>query len=210
LTLFLFSQLETYDSKTLKKDFENIILNSVRILTENASEELQISLKYLFETKEFIQNYENDDPKNTSRPIDAPNIPVNIPMTGEMVEKINTMIEVSEKALAALEIAEMSAIEEKREVRDFIIQIAEIFQNNKKEIDNIINTLVSGWNIERMITIDKDIIRIAICELVYIKQIAPKVVINEAIELAKKYSTADSASFVNGVLAKVVDEYGIK
>ena len=210
LTLLLFSQLETYEGKISNKDFENIILDSVRILTNNANEELQLSLKYLFETKEFIENYESDDPKNISRPIEAANLPVKIPMTNEMLKKIDSLIEVSEKALTALEIAEMTTIEEKGDVRKFVLEIAETFKNNKTEIDNLISKYSSGWDIERLIKIDKDILRIAISELVYIKTQPPKVIINEAVELAKKYSTQDSASFVNGILAKVLDEFGIK
>ena len=210
LTLLLFSQLETYKGKISTKDFENIILNSVRILTNNANEELQMSLKYLFETKEFIENYENDNPKNTSRPIDAPNLPVKIPMTNEMIKKIDSLIEVSEKALTALEIAEMATIEEKGDVKTFVLEIAKIYNENKKDIDSLIGKLTQGWDIDRLIKMDKDILRIAICELVYIKTQPVKVIINEAVELAKKYSTQDSSSFINGVLAKVLDEYGLK
>ena len=210
LTLLLFSQLETYEGEISQKDFENIILDSVRILTNNASEELQLSLKYLFETKEFIENYESDDPVNTSRPIDAANLPVKIPMTNELIKQIDSLIEVSEKALTALEVAEMTTIEEKGDVRKFVLEIAKTFKENKSEIDELISKYTSGWDIDRLIKIDKDILRISISELCYIKNQPSKVIINEAVELAKKYSTQDSASFVNGVLAKVLDEYGIK
>ena len=55
-----------------------------------------------------------------------------------------------------------------------------------------------------------DILRIAISELLYIKEAPMKVVVDEALELAKKYSTDDSASFVNGILAKVIVDNGIK
>ena len=210
LALLLFSQLETHSKEITKKDFENIMLDSVRILTNSANEELQLSLNYLFETKEFIQNYENDNPKNISRPIDAPNLPVKIPMTNEMVKKIDNLIEVSEKALTALEIAEMATIEEKGDVKEFVLNIAQMYNDNKKEIDELISKFTSGWDIDRLVKMDKDILRIAICELIFIKTQPPKVIINEAVELAKKYSTDDSSSFVNGILAKVLDEYGIK
>lgn len=210
LALLLFSQLESYDKKISKKDFENIILNSVRILTNNANEDLQLCINSLFETREFIQNYENDDLKNISRPIDAPNLPVKIPLTNEMIKKIDVLVEVSEKALVALEIAEMATIEEKGDVKEFVLVIAETYRDNKTEIDSLISKFTSGWDIDRLIKMDKDILRIAISELIFIKNQPPKVVINEAIELAKKYSTEDSSSFINGVLAKVVDEYGIK
>ena len=57
---------------------------------------------------------------------------------------------------------------------------------------------------------DKDILRIALSELLYIKETPMKVVVDEGLELAKKYSTDDSASFINGVLAKIIVDKGIK
>jgi N utilization substance protein B len=57
---------------------------------------------------------------------------------------------------------------------------------------------------------DKDILRIAISELLYIKETPMKVVVDEALELAKKYSTDDSSTFINGVLAKVIVDNGVK
>jgi len=56
---------------------------------------------------------------------------------------------------------------------------------------------------------DKDILRMAIAELLYIKEVPMKVVVDEALELAKKYSTDDSSTFINGVLAKVIVEKGL-
>ena len=57
---------------------------------------------------------------------------------------------------------------------------------------------------------DKDILRIALSELLFIKETPLKVVVDEAVELAKKYSTDDSASFINGLLAKVIVDKGLK
>ena len=56
---------------------------------------------------------------------------------------------------------------------------------------------------------DKDILRIAIVELLFVKEAPMKVVVDEALELAKKYSTDDSAAFINGVLAKIILENGL-
>ena len=67
----------------------------------------------------------------------------------------------------------------------------------------------TGWDFDRLVKMDKDILRIAISELVYIKEAPMKVIVDEAVELAKKYSTDDSSSFINGVLAKVIVENGI-
>ena len=81
------------------------------------------------------------------------------------------------------------------------------FKEKKQDVDKIIKELAFGWDIDRLFKIDKDILRIAIIELVFMKDAPHKVVIDEALELAKKYSTDDSPSFINGILAKVVERY---
>lgn len=70
------------------------------------------------------------------------------------------------------------------------------------EIDAAINEVATGWKTSRMAKVDLSIIRLAVYEMKYEDEIDSKVSINEAIELAKKYGTDESSSFVNGVLAK--------
>lgn len=72
------------------------------------------------------------------------------------------------------------------------------------EIDAILAEATSGWKLNRMGKVDLNIMRLATYEIKYDEDIPTKVAINEAIELAKKYGGESSASFVNGVLAKVV------
>lgn len=72
------------------------------------------------------------------------------------------------------------------------------------EIDTAINESTKGWKTTRMGKVDLTIIRLAVYEMKYEEDIPVKVSINEAVELAKKYGTDESASFVNGVLAKFV------
>ncbi len=71
---------------------------------------------------------------------------------------------------------------------------------NMESIDNMIKECVENWDITRLAVIDKNIIRMGICELLFFGDIPQKVSMDEAIELAKKYGAADSGSFVNGIL----------
>jgi len=75
---------------------------------------------------------------------------------------------------------------------------------NAEGIDATLKDIVENWDIERIAIIDRNILRIAICEVVYFDDIPPKVSMDEAIEIAKIYSTSDSGKFVNGILDKVV------
>ncbi len=71
---------------------------------------------------------------------------------------------------------------------------------NKEEIDNIISDHIKNWNIQRLATVDKLVLRMALCEFLNFEEIPTKVTINEAIEIAKRFSTNKSGNFVNGIL----------
>lgn len=209
LALILFSQLDIMQNAD-KCDFQDIVVKSVRTLTNTSIEDLNAVSKEILSIKEFISDYEANHPKNLQRPIEVSDKPVEIPMTDEMQKKLDNLLDIAERTMLALEIAEMTALEENSNVKKYIKQITETFRTHKNEVDNQIQQLAQGWDINRLVKMDKDILRIAICELLYVKEAPVKVVIDEAVELAKKYSTEDSASFVNGILAKVVLQNDLK
>ena len=70
-------------------------------------------------------------------------------------------------------------------------------------IDEEIQSVAQNWQISRMAVIDRNVLRLATFELLYCDDIPPKVAINEAIELGKRYSTSNSGAFVNGILDKI-------
>jgi len=74
------------------------------------------------------------------------------------------------------------------------------------EIDALIKKHAKNWELHRIATVDRNILRLAIYEMLYREDIPPVVSINEAIEIAKKYSTEDSGKFVNGILDKIKAE----
>lgn len=209
LALILFSQMDTIENLN-KWDFQDIVLKSVRTLTNNSADELKTASSSILEMKEYIENYEANHPTNLERPIEVSNVPVQIPMTSDMQGRLDDLLNIAEKAMLALEIAEMATLEENSDVKEYIVKIANAFKAHKDEIDEQIKKFAFGWDINRLVKMDKDILRIAICELLYVQDAPLKVIIDEALELAKKYSTDDSAAFVNGILGKVVIENNLK
>lgn len=207
LAFILFSQFDKKITNYSREDLQDIILKSVRILTSSATDELKIALGALVSMRDQIENYEADAEENLKRPIGAANIPVPIPMTSDMTGRINEMINIAEKSMLALEIAEFTTLDSQHDVKNYAIQIADYFQKNHEEVDEIIQKYAKNWDLGRLVKMDKDILRIAIVELLFIKDAPMKVVVDEALELAKKYSTEDSAAFINGVLAKVIVDY---
>ncbi len=89
------------------------------------------------------------------------------------------------------------------EVRKFAASLVLGVSDNKKEIDRMIARYATNWQLDRMAVIDRNVLRFATYELLYAKDIPPKVSINEAINIAKKFGGPDSGKFVNGVLDKI-------
>lgn len=210
LAFILFSQFDKKITNYTKENLDDIILKSVRILSDSASSDLKVSLGTLIDMKNKIDDYEAEHEINLNRPLDAANVSVPMPSTEDVKTKIDTMMEVAEKAILALEIAEFTTLESQSDVQNYAVSIAQNYQQNHEEIDSIIKSYSTGWDFDRLVKMDKDILRIALTELLHVKEAPMKVVVDEAVELAKKYSTEDSASFVNGVLAKVIVEKGLK
>lgn len=87
-------------------------------------------------------------------------------------------------------------------------ELVESFNENKESIDSLINKYAKNWTINRMAKVDLAILRLAICEILYMSEMPTKVSINEAIELAKLYCDDKSPKFINGILGSVVSEIG--
>ncbi len=71
------------------------------------------------------------------------------------------------------------------------------------EIDRVISDYSEGWDLERMPGVDRNVLRMSLYELFFVEDIPPGVTIDEAVELAKAFSTDDSGKFINGVLGRV-------
>ncbi len=89
--------------------------------------------------------------------------------------------------------------------REFALSLVQGTAHNSDEIDRVIREVAQNWDIERMAVIDRNVLRMATYELLHCKDIPPKVAINEAIELGKRYSTQNSGGFINGVLDRIKD-----
>lgn len=97
---------------------------------------------------------------------------------------------------------------EAKDVKDFTEDLVRGTLGRLNEIDTIIETVTENWLLKRMSAVDRNILRFAAYEILYRKDIPSAVTINEAIEIAKKYSSTEAAPFLNGVLDRLAKEAG--
>jgi len=89
------------------------------------------------------------------------------------------------------------------ELVQFAARLVEGTLQHRTAIDQRLQSVTRNWDLRRMATVDRNVLRMAAYELMFCAEVPPKVAINEAIELGKKFSTANSGGFVNGILDRI-------
>jgi len=110
-----------------------------------------------------------------------------------------------EPALAA----ELHGREGAQEAQDYAVQLVDGVLAHREEIDALLRAAARNWELERMAAVDRNALRIGVYELLHGDDVPMRVAINEAIELAKKYSTEASGAFVNGILDRIRRDHGV-
>lgn len=100
--------------------------------------------------------------------------------------------------------------EPSEDISEFADSLVKGVVDNLADIDKKIAEAATNWHINRMAVIDRNVLRLGTYELLYREDIPPKVSINEAVELAKKYGDRDSGKFVNGILDRIHKQYLVK
>ena len=165
LALLTFSQLSKNIEKWENKDIVEIIERSVETLTKEAEHNLQSSVRELGAIRDYIQNYEIDHADNLERPMDVSIIPVAVPMTSDMIGRIDILLDAAEKIYSAMDIVQISAMSKREDVKKYSVKLVKTFIENKECIDGQIKEHSKGWDVERLLKVDRDVLRISITEL---------------------------------------------
>lgn len=191
LALLCASQTPSDSSKLNEQSLQDFVVTAVRTLSievrdaiEMASAELERGSDRLLSSETRTADF------NSSRAMvkDA------IALTQAAINRLGI----------ALELPEFVQLGNQQDVRDYAIQILLVIRRNQDTLDQILNTAMVDWQLHRLAKIDQDILRIAVAEFLFLG-VPKKIAINEAVELAKRYSEEDGHRFINGVLRRVSD-----
>lgn len=93
--------------------------------------------------------------------------------------------------------------------RAFCEELVSRVLTHRQEIDPMIDAAASNWQLTRIARLDLSLLRLGVCELLFPRGMAPAIVINEAVELARKYSDGEASAFVNAVLDRIAYDHGL-
>jgi transcription antitermination factor NusB len=125
----------------------------------------------------------------------------------EIVLQVLYELEFSEREYAEVLGDQIERRSSTEETRSYARDLLKVTLDSKTELDEKITSLLENWDLKRLSLIDKNILRFALAEIIYFSAIPSKVIINEAIEIANKYSSQDAGKLVNGLLDRFVKEF---
>ncbi|HAT15063.1 MAG TPA: transcription antitermination factor NusB [Microcoleaceae bacterium UBA11344] len=192
LALLGISQLPANPELLEAKKLQDVVLAAIRTLTAEVQEALSTA----------AAEVQRGSDKLLASEIRAPDVQSARVMVREAVELTETAIN---RLAAAMEFPEIIQLANQQDVRTYALQILTKVSSNRPQIDELLKESLVDWQIERLPRIDRDIMRIAIAEILFLG-LPEKVGVNEAVQLAKRYSGDEGHRFINGVLRRVVDK----
>lgn len=193
LALLSMSQLTSNLEKLSAQQLTDLILAAVRTLTTEVHDILETASAELKRSNDRLLGSE----------IQATTVQSSRTMVYEAVELTQTAIN---RVAMAMELPEFLQLTNQKEVKAYTLETLTLVNAHREEIDAILQEAIVNWQLNRIARIDRDILRIAVAEMRYLG-LQERIAINEAVELAKRYSGEDGYRFVNGVLRRVTEQF---
>ena len=191
LALLSISQIKVKKGKLTQEDLDSLIFAAIRTLTIEVQDNLEAASAEIQRGEERILNSETRaSDLNSARVM------------------IQEALSVSQTAInrlgMAIEFPEFLQLTSQEQVRQYAVELIATVNEYKQEIERAIAEVLVAWQLTRLPRIDRDILRIAVAEIIYL-EVPERVAINESVELAKRYSDEDGFRFINGVLRRLSD-----
>ncbi|MBE9137520.1 transcription antitermination protein NusB [Nodosilinea sp. LEGE 07088] len=190
LALLGLSQLSEKPGKLITQDFKKLLLSAVQALTAEA--------------KDALETASDELKRGSQHLVDSGTRASDVEKGRAMVEDAIALTQTAINRLAhAVELPEFIRLSNQSEIEAFALELLSNTAKYQHDVDAVLDDAMVAWNLKRLARIDRDILRLAVVEINYLGT-PDRVAINEAVELAKRYSDDDGFRFINGVLRRVV------
>jgi transcription antitermination protein NusB len=189
LALLSASQLPSSPEKLSQQELQSFVLAAVRTLVGEVKETLETASQELKHSNDRLLDSQ----------VRSSNIASTQALLAESIELAQTAIN---RLGIAVDLPELAQLANQSDVRSYALEMVQTLNQYRVEIDEILEESLVDWQLHRLAQIDRNILRIALVEMHYLG-LPERVAINEAVELAKRYSSEDGHRFVNGVLRRV-------
>ena len=209
IVILALPQLPKDNTKLSKTAFEDIVLSLSRSLSDYAKKNLTSVSLDLQRIEKFLLNAEIEHPDNEKHTSQIN--PVLIPNTEVLRGQVEAIKSAATELFNVLELPELVIQTGQKPTMEYAMQLLGSYVENKEKVNEVIEQAAQNrdkdkkWKLNRMVRLDRDILRIATTELLFLKDTPTEVICDEAVKVADKYGGDESKKFVNGVLRDVVE-----
>lgn len=195
LAVILMPQLPKDKKKLEKVELDKLVGKAVQMLTDHAKQCLSEANAFVVKAQQSLTEQIIEHPDNVRQVHDLKPIVIKSDQLKEHLDLLDRALHLTSEAL---DVPQMSV-----ETKDteFLHLLVGTYLDHQKEIDEFINGVKDKWRVERMVSIDRDIIRLACAEAFYLPEIPINVCISEAVELSHRFADDKAAKFINGILS---------
>ncbi|MBI4534049.1 MAG: transcription antitermination factor NusB [Candidatus Melainabacteria bacterium] len=226
LAVIVLPQLPRDKAKLEKVELGSLVAKAVQMLVDYARQSLADAEALLTRSEQQVLNIELEHPANQDNvetlapvPLTSDEVRIQLGLVERALHLVNEALDIPDIALqsgyshtkvvctkCSYENAHPSERVDSTEVREFLYRLVDTYVQNRVQIDDFIRHAKAKWKIERMVSIDRDILRLACAEAYFLKDIPIRVCINEAVELSHTFADERAAKFINGILGDLACE----
>lgn len=226
LAIIVMPQLPKDKHKLTELEIDVLVAKAVHMLADYAKQNLKDANALLTRLYQAVTDIEVEHPNNTENIDIIEPVPLTTDQLKEQIEHVERALNLVAEALdipdlclnnsgmiAHFNCKECGAANDafferpdKTDVRNFVHTLISAYLDHKSEIDQLIKQAKAKWQIERMVSIDRDILRLACAEAFYVPQVPVNVCISEAVELSHRFADEKAVKFINGVLGDLAQE----
>lgn len=186
--------------ETIPKDWLLQVLRSLKTYVE---EELTQAASEVRSVVESVQTFQDDHPDNENIPYQLPTQSVPIPLTEDLIENLDKVLISADTVLNALHIPELVVQAGEEHVQNYVTMLMNALKTYEPSIQQLIADNLIDWRPERLLKMDKCIMELAIAEMMATQAVEKPTIINEYVELSKRYCSEESYKLINGTLEQI-------
>lgn len=209
LVILALPQLPKEENKIDGITFDQILLSLSRSLSDYAKKNLSGVSADLIRIEKFLDNAEIEHPDNEERTSQIN--PVLIPDTAILKRQVEALKNAATEIFNSLELPELITHSTQIQAKEYAMLLFKTYIENKEKVNEVIEQAALSrkddkkWKLNRMVRLDRDVLRIATTELLFFTETPTEVICDEAVKIADKYGSDESKKFVNGVLRDIVE-----
>ncbi|WP_017306390.1 transcription antitermination factor NusB [Spirulina subsalsa] len=192
LALLGLSQVSGNPEKLTQQRLNDLVLAAIRTLTA--------------EVREVLETAAAEAKRGSDRLLTSQTRAVDVNSAKAMVEEALELTQTAINRLGyVVDLPEVIHLANQQEVREYAIELIGTVKRRQAEIDQMLNNSLVDWQVNRLPQVDQQILEIAVAEILYL-EVPDRIAINEAVEIAKRYSDEEGARFINGALRRVINK----